>query len=215
MLEACDQKDIATIIMKSNPVHLFDIFVARRDKMIVEGREVDMYTQVYYDKYKKMYDAAESFFSTYGINNEKEFRDAASRFVLSNKKAHTTIWDFQNFDEVERMIGLSGQSLTSRDELVLEGYEEHLGHTTCRIGCNDCQTACPYNIPVNKILRYNYYFSVKKQERRAMEKYAKLDMPDPAQVCLDCEGYCEKACRYGVWTRPLIAAARSNLGLIV
>ena len=201
--------------MKSNPVHLFDIFVSRRDKMIAEGREVDMYTQGYYDKYKKMYDAAERFFSTYGINNEKEFRDAASRFVLSNKKAHTTIWDFQNFDEVERMIGLSGQSLTSRDELVLEGYEEHLGHTTCRIGCNDCQTACPYNIPVNKILRYNYYFSVKKQERRAMEKYAKLDMPDPAQVCLDCEGYCEKACRYGVWTRPLIAAARSNLGLIV
>ena len=48
-----------------------------------------------------------------------------------------------------------------------------------------------------------------------MEKYAKLDIPDPARVCLDCEGHCEKACRYGVWTRPLIAAARQNLGLIV
>lgn len=215
VLDACEQKDIATIIMKSNPVHLFDIFVARRDRMIAEGKEVDMYTQGYYDKYKKMYDAAQSFFGSYGIKDEKQFRDAASRFVLSNKKAHTTIWDFQNFDEVERMIGLSGQSLTSRDKFVLEGYEKHLGHTTCRIGCNDCQAACPHNIPVNKILRYNYYFSVKKQERRAMEKYARLEMPDPVKACLDCEGYCEKACRYGVWTRPLLTAARQNLGLIV
>jgi len=215
VLDACEQKDIATIIMKSNPIHLFDIFEARRDKVLAEGKEVDMYLQGYYDKYKAMNDEAKSFFSSYGVKDEKEFRDAASRYVLSNKKAHTTIWDFQNFDEIERMIGLSGQSLTSRDELVLAGYEKHLGHTTCRMGCNECEAACPHNIPINKIMRYNYYFNVKNQEKRAMEKYARLNLKDFTDACLNCEGDCEKACSYGVWTRPLLAAARQNLELIV
>lgn len=215
VLDACEQKNIGTIIMKSNPVQLFDVFGARRDKMIESGKEVDMYTQGYYDKYKKMNDAAKSFFSSYGIKDEKEFRDAASRFVLSNAKAHTTIWDFQNFDEVERMIGLSGQKLTASDVNVLNGFEKHLGHTTCRMGCNDCEAACPQHIPINKILRYNYYFSVKKQEKRAMTKYAQMNLPKPSELCLDCEGHCETACSYGVWTRPLLAAARQNLELIV
>lgn len=215
VLDACEQKDIATIIMKSNPIHLFDIFEARMNKTLEEGKEADSFLQGYYDKYKAMNDAARNFFSSYGVKDEKEFRDAASRFVLSNTKAHTTIWDFQNFDEVERMIGLSGQSLTTRDELVLNGYEKHLGHTTCRMGCNECEAACPHNIPINKIMRYNYYFSVKKQEKRAMEKYARLNINNFTTACLNCDGECEKACSYGVWTRPLLASARQNLELIV
>ncbi|MDX2415703.1 MAG: hypothetical protein QNK33_10980, partial [Bacteroidales bacterium] len=215
ILNACEQKGIATIIMKSNPVHLYSIFEGRMAKIKEEGKEADMYTQAYYDKYKIMNEQAATFFADYGINDEKEFRDAASRFVLSNKKAQTTIWDFQNFDDVDRMLGLSGQKLTSRDELMLSGFHQRLGHTACRIGCNDCEKACPEHLPINKILRYNYYFSVKKQEKRAMTKFAKLNIKKPSEICLNCEGYCEDACSYGVWTRPLIAAAQQNLELIV
>jgi len=211
VLNACEKKNIATIIMKSNPVHLFGIFEARYEKMVEAGKGVDQYTQAYYDKYKIMNDEAKSFFGRYGIENEKEFRNAASRFVLTNPKAHTTIWDFQNFNDVESMLQLSGQKLTVKDEAILAGYHEHLGHTTCRIGCNDCESACPEHIPVNRILRYNYYFGVKQQEKMAMTKYAQMNMPKPSEACLECEGHCEKACRYGVWTRPLLAAAHHNL----
>lgn len=215
ILDACEKKGIATIIMKSNPVHIYGWLEGRIAKMTEAGKEVDEYTKAFYDKFKIMNEDASSFFARYGITNEKELKNAASRFVLSNPKAHTTIWDFQNFDEVENILQLSGQRLSNRDELVLNGYHDHLGHTACRLGCNDCEAACPHHMPVNKILRYNYYFSVKQQEKRAMTKFARLNTKKPSELCSDCEGYCEKACKYGVWTRPLLAAAQQNLELIV
>ena len=112
------------------------------------------------------------------------------------------------------MLNLSGQKLTRKDKLVLEGYYKYLGQFSCRIGCNDCEPACPHHLPVNKILRYNYYFSAKKQQKRAMAKYARLQTKNPAEVCASCEGYCEKVCRYGVSVRSLLATAQSNMELM-
>ena len=215
ILDACERKNIATIIMKSNPVHLYGLFESKLEKIAEEGKEVDKYTRAFYDKYQVMNNEAQNFFAEYGITSEKELKNAASRYVLSNPKAHTTIWDFQNFDDVENILQLSGQKLSNKDELVLNGYHKHLGHTACRLGCNDCEAVCPHHLPINKILRYNYYFSVKKQEKRAMTKFAQLNLQKPSDLCIDCEGYCEEACKYGVWTRQLLAAASHNLELIV
>ena len=214
ILDECDKRGIATMIMKSNPVHIFNIFENRMGRLEEEGKEADAFLQAYYDKYKLMDEQAKTFFSRYGISSDSELKSAASKYVLSNPQAHTILWDFQNFEEVDNMLSLSGQKLTGRDEAVLRGFHEHLGHTACRIGCNDCEAACPYHIPVNKILRYNYYFNVKKQEKRAMTKYAGLNLQKSSTMCINCEGYCEQACKYGVWTRPLLAAARQNLEMI-
>jgi aryl-alcohol dehydrogenase-like predicted oxidoreductase len=213
VLDACEQKNIATIIMKSNPVYIYGLLEDRVSRLAEDGKEVDEYTQAFYDKYRIMQAGALDFFSEYGITSEKEIRDAASKFVLSNPKAQTTVWDFRNFDDMQQMLSLSGQKLTGRDKLVLEGYLKHLGRLSCRIGCNDCEAACPHHLPVNTILRYNYYFSVKKQEKRGMTKFARLQGKKPAEVCIDCEGYCERACQYGVSTRLLLATAQNNLGL--
>lgn len=215
ILDACEKKNIATIIMKSNPVQIFGMLENRMEKMAEEGKDVDEYTQAFYDKYKIMNEDAQSFFAEYGLNNEKDLSKAAWRYVLSNPKAHTTVSDFKNFDDVENILQLSGQKLTQKDNTLLEAYHKHLGHTICRLGCNDCEAACPHHLPVNKILRYNYYFSVKKQEKRAMTKFARLNTKKPSELCSNCEGYCEKACKFGVWTRPLLAAAQQNLDLIV
>lgn len=215
ILDACEKKNIATIIMKSNPVHIYGLLEGRLEKMAEEGKEVDKYTRAFYDKYKVMNNEAQNFFAEYGISSEKELKNAASHYVLSNPKAHTTIWDFQNFDDVENILQLSGQKLSQKDKLVLNGYHKHLGHTACRLGCNDCEAVCPHHLPINKILRYNYYFSVKKQEKRAMTKFAQLNLQKPSDLCINCEGYCEEVCKYGVWTRPLLAAAQHNLELIV
>jgi predicted aldo/keto reductase-like oxidoreductase len=215
ILNACEQKNIATIIMKSNPVYIFGLLENRVAELTKEGKEIDEYTTAFYDKYKTMQESAMSFFNNYGITDEKELKHAASKFVLSNPNAHTTLWDFRNFDDVQEMLGLSGQKLQKRDKLVLDGYKKHLGKFTCRIGCNACESACPHHLPVNRILRYNYYFSVKKQEKRAIVKYARLQSPKPSDVCFSCEGYCEQACKFGVNTRSLLATAQNNLGLSI
>ncbi|MBN2348029.1 MAG: aldo/keto reductase [Bacteroidales bacterium] len=215
ILNACEQKNIATMIMKSNPVYIYGLMQDRMTKLSEEGKEADEYTRAFYDKYKIMNDNALDFFSEYGISGEKEILEAASKYVLSNTKAHTTLWDFRNFDDINNMLRLSGEKLTKKDTLVLKGYQKHLGHLSCRIGCNECQAACPHHLPVNKILRYNYYFSVKKQEKRAISKFARLNSKKPTEVCTGCDGYCEKACRYGVSTRSLLALAQQNMELMV
>ncbi|MFC2137725.1 aldo/keto reductase [Bacteroidota bacterium] len=215
VLNACEQKNIATIIMKSNPVYIYELMNDRMTKYEEEGKEPSEFTKAFYDKFKVMKESALIYFGEYGITGEKEIMDAASKFVLSNPKAHTTIWDFSNFDDVELMLNLSGQKLTITDEDILEGYHKHMGKYSCRIGCNDCESACPHKIPVNKIMRYNYYYSAKKQEKRAMAKYAKLQGKKPIDVCLNCEGHCEKACKYGVLTRPMLALAQKNLEFII
>ncbi len=123
ILDACEKKNIATIIMKSNPIQIFGMLENRMGKMAEEGTEVDEYTQAFYDKYKVMNEEAQSFFSEYGLSNEKDLNNAASRFVLSNPKAHTTIWDFKNFDDIENILQLSGQKLTQKDNTLLEAYQ--------------------------------------------------------------------------------------------
>lgn len=215
VLNACEQKNIATMIMKSNPVYIFGLLEDRIAEMTEEGKEVDEYTQAFYDRYKIMQESAAGYFREYGITGEKEILEAASKFVLSNPNAHTTLWDFRNFDDVELMLNLSGQKLTRDEAQLLEGYHKYMGQYTCRIGCNDCETVCPHRMPVNKILRYNYYFSAKRRQKYAMSKFARLKSKNPSEVCTDCEGYCEQACKYGVSTRYLLANAQNNLKLNV
>lgn len=211
VLDACEQKNIATMIMKSNPVYIFNMLDERMKGLVAEGKEPDEYMQAFYSKYKLMDEQAAAFFKNYGIIDEKEISDAASKFVLSNPKAHTTIWDFRNFNDVQQMLGLSGKKLTVRDTALLRGYLNHLGPYNCRLGCNLCESVCPQHMPVNTILRYNYYFSSKKQEKRGITYYKRLKKPQPSEVCATCEGYCEKACPYGVSTRTLLAMAQNNL----
>lgn len=213
ILEACEKKNIATMIMKSNPVHVYSLMENRVKQIEAAGKEVDEYTQLFYDKYKVMNEQALNFFRRYGVSDETELKSAASKYVLSNPKAHTTLWAFDNFEQMEWIMNLSGQKLNQRDALVLNGYKKELGHTQCLLGCNDCEEACPHHIPINKVMRYNYYFTARKQEKRAMEKYAKLDLPNPNESCISCNGECEEACSHGVWTRPLVAMARQNMEL--
>jgi hypothetical protein len=44
-----------------------------------------------------------------------------------------------------------------------------------------------------------------------MEKFSGLNIKKPAEVCSNCEGYCEQACRFGVSARSLLALAQQNM----
>ncbi len=65
-------------------------------------------------------------------------------------------------------------------------------------------------VPVNTILRYNYYYQKKGDQKRAMGLYKNLKSAK-AEVCESCPGYCEDACPYGVAAKGLLAVAHDNL----
>jgi predicted aldo/keto reductase-like oxidoreductase len=211
VMNVCEQKGIGTAIMKANPVQLYMMLADRIKKSEEAGEEPNEYTLGFYEKYKTMTEQARDFFKGYGAVTDEELMAAATRFVLNNPKAHTICFNFNNFNDVQTILGFSGQRLTLPESALLENYREAFGHLTCRIGCNTCESACPHHLPVGTIMRYNYYFEVKKHEREAMEKYARLPGGRPHILCQDCPGYCEQNCPYGVSTRAVLAAAHLNL----
>jgi ferredoxin len=118
--------------------------------------------------------------------------------------------NFLNFSELETYIKYAGESMTPEAIGYLNDFRKVLSKIHCRIGCNLCEVECPDSVPINTILRYNYYFTSKGQEKYAMQKYRELPGGKP-DVCINCEGFCEKACPYEVLTRPLLAMAHQNL----
>ncbi len=211
VINACAQKNMGTQIIKSNPVQLYMMMDERINKTKAEGKEPNKYTLQFYEKFKIMAEEAKIFFAKYNVQTEKELMDAAMKFVLENENAHTVLWAFNSFKDIETMLPMSGSSLTLENSGLLEEYKKAYGHLNCRIGCNDCEAACPHHLPVNYIMRYNYYYSVKGRQKDAMEKYAALPGKRPSEVCGDCPGYCEKACPYKVETRSILALAEKNL----
>jgi len=213
ILENCSKNNIGTMIMKSNPVYIFDVAREIVEKAKAEGKEAPGRDQRYYDKYGKQAATAREFFSRYGITGVSEIRKAALKFVLSNDNVHTIPTAIASIDDIDLHLDVSGSRLEDHNKDKLNEFNEIAGFLNCRIGCDSCESKCPNNIQVNSILRYNYYFMAKKQEKYAMSLYNVLPGPK-ADVCADCEAFCEQACSYGVMTRGLLTMAHSNLNLI-
>jgi len=211
VLDACEKKGIGTAIMKSNPVMIYEILDGYVKKMEEKGDTIPEYYSVFHDKYLKQNEYAKEYFSKYDIKNNDELAKAAQLFVLSNIKAHTTCYDCRNLDDVDWILKLSGKKLDSFHTDLLDHYRENFGYLNCRIGCNLCENACPHKIPINTIMRYNYYYQNKGDQKHALALYSKLNSPKPG-LCESCPGYCETACPYGVAAKGLLAIAHDNLG---
>jgi len=208
ILNACKEHDIGTMIMKSNPILAYENYLSQLER----GRDFSNSDRKYYEGLEKAMQEADGFFKQYNMKDMEQMKDGAMQFILTNPLAHTICCRFNNFSDVEKYIRLSGTTLSSRNALALDDFRNKLGFLNCRIGCNECANRCPHNVPVNTILRYNYYFDSHGREKYAMQKYKGLPGGKP-DVCADCEGFCEKACPYGVLTRPLLAMAHQNLSL--
>ena len=206
IIKACKEKDIGTMVMKSNPVTVYENY----DRIVKQGRELGRTEKKEYDKLKSKMENARQFFNRYNMSDIEKIKDGAIQFILTNKDVGTICCRFQNFSDVSKYARLSGTTLNNRIAKILDDYKGNLGFLSCRIGCNICESQCPHNIPVNTIMRYNYYFTNKQQEKYAMQKYKELKGGKP-DVCINCEGFCEKACPYGVLTRQLLALAHHNM----
>ncbi|KPK80662.1 MAG: hypothetical protein AMS27_16490 [Bacteroides sp. SM23_62_1] len=206
VLNACKEKDIGTMIMKSNPVEALEYY----DNIVRRGEELGHTDQKDYDKLKSLMENAGRFFELYNMTDIEQIKDGAIQFILTNKNVGTICCRFRNFSDIEKYVKLSGTTINDRIAKILFDFKEYLGFLNCRIGCNICEQACPHRIPVNTIMRYNYYFQSQKMEKEAMQYYHQLKSAKPG-LCNHCEGCCEMACPYGVATQSLLTIAHENL----
>jgi predicted aldo/keto reductase-like oxidoreductase len=95
---------------------------------------------------------------------------------------------------------------------MLDEYRNSFGSFYCRHACGVCESSCPHNVPINTIMRYNHYFVAQRREKRALEKYARMEAAK-ADRCARCTGQCQSACPYGVPIQGLLIAAHQTLTL--
>lgn len=212
VLEACQENNIGTSLMKTTPVAKYYIVKSRVDQLEKEGKEVPDFYKEGLQRYKEKADRAEQFIKKYNLQNPEEIRAAAIKFVLSNPHVHTVCCSLQTYDELERTIVLSGTKLTDSDRKTLSAYKQGCGDLYCRHACGVCEPNCPHGVPVNTIMRYSHYFLAQGREKEAMLKYAKIP-GTKADVCGACPGYCEKACPFNVPIQGMLISAHEQLSL--
>lgn len=212
ILEAAAKKDVATTIMKSDPLGMYFQMKERIERMKKEGETVDERTQRYMTRMEETAKQAESFIQKNNLKNPSEIKAAALKFVLANPKVNILNLAFNNFDDVQKYLKLSGSGLGKAEKNMLAAFKEGCGQLYCRHACGLCESSCPHHVPVNTIMRYNHYFDAHGSEKYAMEKYAKLETPK-ADSCRNCAGICEQSCPYGVPIQGLLNIAHTQLTL--
>jgi len=212
VLEACKEKKIGTSLMKSTPVAKYYILKTRVEELEKEGKKIHPLYKEGLTRFKDKADRAEQFIQKYDLKNPEEIREAAIRFVLSNPNVSTVCCTLRTYDEMERILRLSGTKLSSKDKAKLAAYESGCGELYCRHACGVCEPRCPNSVPVNTIMRYNHYFMAQGREKEAMLKYASIPGAK-ADVCAECPGHCEAACPYGVPIQGMLLLAHDQLSL--
>ncbi|MFB0566898.1 MAG: aldo/keto reductase [Candidatus Aminicenantaceae bacterium] len=218
VLEACSQKNIGTTLMKVNPIRSYNEMKEwleknrKREDIIRRAAEEGVSIEDVERRMKKKVENAQEFIKQHNLKSDKEIRDAAIRFVLSNPNVNTVCYTLQNYSEAREFLKLSGSRLTTRDKELLTSYSRECGSLYCRHACGLCEHACPHQVPVNTIMRYDHYFVAQGREKHAMAEYAAL-RSTKADICQSCSGYCESACPYGVPVQVLLATAHQTLTL--
>jgi predicted aldo/keto reductase-like oxidoreductase len=216
VMKEAKKKNIATVVMKSNPVKMYQYMKDYADNL-EEGQEFPERYKKTYAEFEQHTKDAFAYIEANGLTSSDELlRDVATRFAINNPDADCTLVRFDTFDDLEVHMKLSGTKLSAEDRRSLDIFRYALNPLYCRHGCSVCEPACPHNVPVNTIMRYNYYFSVKGREKEAMARYARLvseqrfrsGIPD---VCGDCPGHCQNACPYDISIVPLLSIAHHNL----
>ncbi|NQT80674.1 MAG: aldo/keto reductase [Candidatus Aminicenantes bacterium] len=210
VLEACKEKNIGTVLMKSTPVFKYYVIKSRLEKLEKEGKDIHPLYKEGLKRFKDKFDKAEQFIKKYDLQNPDEIRGAAIRFVLNNPLVNTVCCSINTYDEMERVLPLSGSKLSGRDKAKLAAYKESCGELYCRHACGLCEPRCPQGVPVNTIMRYFHYFAAQGREKEAMLQYAAIPGAR-ADSCHECPGYCEKACHYNVPIQGMLLLAHNQL----
>jgi aryl-alcohol dehydrogenase-like predicted oxidoreductase len=120
MLEVCKEKNIGTALMKSTPVHKYFGLKSRVEQLENEKKKIHPLYKEGLVRFKGWLDRAEEFIKKYDLKSPEEIREAAIRFVLENPKVNTVCCSLKTYDELERILPLSGSNLSDwkKQELV-------------------------------------------------------------------------------------------------
>jgi len=212
VLDACKQKNIGVSLMKTSPITTFNKIKAGAERIKKRGKEVPPLYIEGVERYTRMLEEAGPSVKKFKLENPDAARAAAIKFCLGNDSVHTVCCSMGNFEELEKMVGLSGARLDEGDKATLAAYAEVCGPFYCRHACGLCEPQCPQGVPVNTIMRFHHYFTAQGREREAMQYYT--DIPGTkADVCGTCPGFCERACPYNVPIQGKLFHAHADLAL--
>jgi predicted aldo/keto reductase-like oxidoreductase len=139
------------------------------------------------------------------------YPQAAIRWVLSNPDFDTCIPTMSSYSHVEEYVAASGQPLDRAALGLIASYREQVKDTYCRVSCTECLSACPRQVAVNDVLRYEMYYENYGLERMATDYYAELPDGQKPLGCEACSGPCESACPHGLKVRTRLLHAHDIL----
>ncbi len=139
------------------------------------------------------------------------FSQAAFRWVLSNPNVDSLVISMTSKDNITEFVGASGWKKISRREVpILKKYARLNGTSYCRHACNDCEGACPENVPIADVLRTRMYASDYEDVRFAKAEYSMLGAG--ASACLTCSHQsCAGACTHGLPIEKMTAPTHELL----
>jgi len=210
IIKACKEKSIGLTLMKVDPISFNTGIKSMLEEARQDGREIPESIHQMKDEYEEWIRLGDAFMEQYNLKTEREIRDAAIRFVLTNPDIHAVCPTISNFESLDTFVRLSGQRLIDTEARMLNEYQESRSQSYCRHACGTCEPACPHHIPINTILRYNHYFEAHGREKHAMQKYAKLQIPSELP-CKDCTGFCIPVCPHHIPIQLLLLNAHTNL----
>ncbi len=132
------------------------------------------------------------------------FAQAAFRWVLSNPDVDGLIVTMTSTAQIDEYIAASGARAAEDGDLrLLRKYAELNNSSTCRRGCNLCESSCPYGVPIAEVLRTRMYAVDYGDLRLAREEYGLIGAN--AGACLACDAKpCAGACPHGVHTELFV-----------
>jgi hypothetical protein len=136
--------------------------------------------------------------SDFTPTERESFAQAAFKWVLSNQNVSGLVVSINSLTQIDEYLHASGQPLQQADVDLLEKYDRLVANDYCRPGCGACLSSCPYEVPINDVLRYAMYYENYGQQRIGMEAYARIPVAHAASQCVDCKAPCQHACPFEI-----------------
>ncbi len=225
VLVACKGANIGTTAMKTvpgylhvepwdeaNPYQPYLDYIERVAEQGVSREDAIVRIQNWIGSQAGMSEQMKPFVEKHGLDSQERLHEASVQWVLRNPDMHTVCVSMPDFESLDRFLGISGTKLSMGGEHMLKDFRVAVGDRYCRHACNDCNSACPQDVPVSTIMRYSYYFAMQGREKYAMSKYAKLGDRNVLQ-CAACEAPCTAACPHGVQVPANLLSADALLRL--
>ncbi|MCR9095838.1 MAG: aldo/keto reductase [bacterium] len=130
------------------------------------------------------------------FHDANSYAQAALKWVHSNPKVSCAVISFFEMQHLDEYLFASGKQITNEDLAILERYDRGIIGSYCAPHCGACLDSCPEGVPIADVLRHRMYFEDYKDERNAMELYAKL--PVNASACDGCSAPCLGSCPVGI-----------------